>query len=147
MSNKLIAFMTFSLLPIFLLGCSNHGLIAESKNDTLKNTFDIKKPIKIATWSPDVTDGRFTAMTAGRLEIIENCLTLKTGQENVVLVLVDNSFSWDSEKEILKFQGNSYRIGDELYLGGGFFTYNPDNLPSVKIHWQQCGLKKGWLAS
>ena len=35
-----------------------------------------KTPLQIATWSPAKTDGRFTAMTAGYLTVINNCLAL-----------------------------------------------------------------------
>ncbi len=113
-----------------------------------------KTPLQIATWSPTKYDGRFTAMTAGYLTVINNCLVLTRDNEEVMtqdntllLVLANTSFSWDADKEILLFEGKSYKIGDELYLGGGSFTYPKGILTSenIKLNWIDCGLNKGWL--
>ena len=113
-----------------------------------------KTPLQIATWSPAKTDGRFTAMTAGYLTVINNCLALTrdsdevpTKDNSLLLVLADTSFSWDDAQEVLLFEGKPYKIGDELYLGGGAFTYPKGILTgeNIKLNWIDCGLNKGWL--
>lgn len=117
---------------------------AEKKND---------QPLQIATWSPNKTDGRYMALVSGYLTKFNNCLALTSNSEELttkdntyLLVLSDNSFSWDAEKEILIFEEKPYKIGDELYLGGGAFTY-PNGIlnKNTKINWIECGLDKGWL--
>ncbi|MBZ1393558.1 hypothetical protein [Psychrobacter pacificensis] len=112
-----------------------------------------KTPLQIATWSPTKYNGRFTAMTAGYLTVINNYLALTRDNEEVMtqdntllLVLANTSFSWDADKEILLFEGKSYKIGDELYLGGAAFTYPNANITDqIKVNWIDCGLNKGWL--
>ncbi|GAB3235054.1 MULTISPECIES: hypothetical protein [Psychrobacter] len=112
-----------------------------------------KTPLQIATWSPTKYDGRFTAMTAGYLTVINNCLALTRDNEEVMtqdntllLVLANTSFSWEADKEIILFEGKSYKIGDELYLGGVAFTYPNANITDqIKVNWIDCGLNKGWL--
>lgn len=112
-----------------------------------------KTPLQIATWSPTKYNGRFTAMTAGYLTVINNCLALTrdsdevpTKDNSLLLVLADTSFSWDDAQEVLLFEGKPYKIGDELYLGGGAFTYPNANITDqVKVSWIECGLDKGWL--
>lgn len=112
-----------------------------------------KIPLQIATWSPAETDGRFTAMTAGYLTVINNCLALTrdgdevpTKDNSLLLVLADTSFSWDTAQEVLLFEGKPYKIGDELYLGGAAFTYPNANITDqIKVNWIECGLNKGWL--
>lgn len=110
-----------------------------------------RTPLQIATWSPTKYNGRFTAMTAGYLTVINNCLALTRDSDEVptkdnilLLVLADTSFSWDDTQEVLLFEGKAYKIGDELYLGGGAFVYPNPNI-KVKINWIECGLNKGWL--
>ena len=113
----------------------------------------VKTPLQIATWSPTKYNGRFTAMTAGYLTVINNCLALSrdndkvpTKDNSLLLVLADTSFSWDADKEILLFEGKPYKIGDELYLGGAAFTYPNANITDqIKVNWIECGLNKGWL--
>lgn len=114
----------------------------------------VETPLQIVTWSPTKTDGRFVAMTAGYLTKFNNCLALTRDNEEVMtqdntllLVLADTSFLWDADKEILLFEGKPYKIGDELYLGGGSFTYPKGILTSenIKLNWIDCGLNKGWL--
>ena len=112
-----------------------------------------KLPLQIATWSPNKTDGRFTAMVSGYLTVVNNCLALTrdstevtTKDNTYLLVLADTSFSWDADKEILLFEGKPYHIGDELYLGGSAFIYPNANITDqVKVNWIECGLDKGWL--
>ena len=112
-----------------------------------------KPNLQIATWSPDKTDGRFVAMTAGYLTKFNNCLALTrdsdeipTQDNTLLLVLADTSFSWDAAQEVLLFEKKPYKIGDELYLGGGAFTY-PNGIltDQIKVNWIECGLNKGWL--
>ena len=113
----------------------------------------VEPPLQIATWSPTKYNGRFTAMVSGYLTVVNNCLALTrdskeltTKDNTYLLVLADTSFSWDADKEILLFEGKPYKIGDELYLGGGAFTYpNPNIADQVKVSWIECGLDKGWL--
>ena len=92
-------------------------------------------------------------MVSGYLTVVNNCLALTRDSEELttkdntyLLVLADDSFSWDVDKEILLFEGKPYKIGDELYLGGGAFTYPNANITDqVKVSWIECGLDKGWL--
>ena len=79
-----------------------------------------KPNLQIATWSPTKYSGRFTAMTAGYLTVVNNCLTLTrdsdeipTKDNTLLLVLADTSFSWDAAQEVLLFEGKPYKIGDE----------------------------------
>ena len=112
-----------------------------------------RTPLKIATWSPTKYDGRFTGMGFGYLTTFGNCLTMTMEGKEVItkdntylLVLADNSFSWDAAQEVLLFEGKSYKIGDEIYLGGAAFTYPNANITDqVKVNWIECGLDKGWL--
>ncbi len=112
-----------------------------------------KTPLQIATWSPTKYDGRFTAMTAGYLTVINNYLALTRDNEEVMtqdntllLVLANTFFSWEADKEIMLFEGKSYKVGDELYLGGAAFTYPNANITDqIKVNWIDCGLNKGWL--
>ena len=152
MLTKLIA----SLLPLYLLGCAHQVLSTQPNTDvviaTSSSTTNITQPIKIATWHPDSTTGRFTAMTLGRLALVGNCLTLgaplgREGLDHLVLVLPDKSYVWDDKEGVLTYEGKNYRIGDEIYLGGGSFLYHPDHLLFSEIHWPQCGLDRGWLAN
>ncbi|WP_201543762.1 hypothetical protein [Psychrobacter immobilis] len=113
----------------------------------------VEPPLQIATWSPTKYNGRFNAMGFGYLTKFENCLAMTrdsreptTKDNTYLLVLADTSFSWDADKEILLFEEKSYKIGDELYLGGGAFTYPNANITDqVKVSWIECGLDKGWL--
>ena len=113
----------------------------------------VEPPLQIATWSPTKYNGRFTAMVSGYLTVVNNCLALTRDSEELttkdntyLLVLADDSFSWDVDKKILLFEGEPYKIGDELYLGGGAFTYPNANITDqVKVSWIECGLDKGWL--
>ena len=113
-----------------------------------------KPSLQIATWSPHKTDGRYMAMVSGYLTTFNNCLALTRDSQEVMtkdntylLVLADTSFSWDAAKEVLLFEGKPYKVGDELYLGGGAFTYPKGILTeeSIKLNWIECGLDKGWL--
>lgn len=112
-----------------------------------------KIPLQIATWSPTKYNGRLTAMTAGYLTVINNCLALTrdsdevpTKDNSLLLVLADTSFSWDAAQEVLLFEGKPYKISDELYLGGAAFTYPNANITDqIKVNWIECGLNKGWL--
>lgn len=112
-----------------------------------------KTSLQIATWSPTEYNGRFTAMTAGYLTVINNCLALtrdsdevSTKDNSLLLVLADTSFSWDTAQEVLLFEGKPYKIGDALYLGGAAFTYPNANITDqIKVNWIECGLNKGWL--
>ncbi|MGP5337934.1 hypothetical protein [Psychrobacter maritimus] len=113
----------------------------------------VEPPLQIATWSPNKTDGRYMALVSGYLTVVNNCLALTrdskeltTKDNTYLLVLADDSFSWDVDKEILLFEGKPYKIGDELYLGGGAFTYPNANITDqVEVSWIECGLDKGWL--
>lgn len=113
----------------------------------------IKQPLQIATWSPTPQMGRFTAMNAGYLRSYQNCLVLTrdkdsapTDENSLLLVLADTSFSWDEGERTLVFEGKPYKLGDELYLGGGSFSYPIGILTDeVKINWKECGLGRGWL--
>ena len=113
----------------------------------------IKQPLQIATWSPTPQMGRLTAMNAGYLMAYQNCLvltrdkdSLPTSENSLLLVLADTSFSWDEGERTLVFEGKPYKLGDELYLGGGSFSYPIGILTDeVKINWKECGLSRGWL--
>ena len=113
----------------------------------------IKQPLQIATWSPTPQMGRFMAMNAGYLRSYQNCLvltrdqdSLPTDENSLLPVLADKSFSWDEEEQTLVFEGKPYKLGDELYLGGGSFSYPIGILTDeVKINWKECGLSRGWL--
>ena len=113
----------------------------------------IKQPLQIATWSPTPQMGKLTAMNAGYLRAYQNCLVLTrdkdsllTDENSLLLVLADTSFSWDEEKQTLVFEGKPYKLGDELYLGGGSFSYPIGTLTDqVEINWKECGLSRGWL--
>ena len=113
----------------------------------------IKQPLQIATWSPTPQMGRFTAMNAGYLRAYQNCLvltrdkdSLPTDENSLLLVLADTSFSWDEAEQTLVFEDKPYKLGDELYLGGGSFTYPVGILTNqVEINWKECGLSRGWL--
>lgn len=113
----------------------------------------VKPNLQIATWSPTKYDGRFTGMGFGYLTTFGNCLTMTMEGKEVItkdntylLVLADNSFSWDAAKKVLLFQGKPYKIGDEVYLGGTVFTYPNANITDqIKVNWIECGLNKGWL--
>ena len=114
---------------------------------------EANQPLQIATWSPTKYDGRFTGMGLGYLTVVNNCLAMARDSKEVttkdntyLLVLADTSFSWDAEKEILTFEGKTYKIGDELYLGGTVFSYPNANITDqIKVNWIECGLDKGWL--
>ena len=115
---------------------------------------EVKQPLRIATWSPTKYNGRYLAMTDGYLTVFNNCLALTrdskeatTKDNTYLLVLADTSFSWDANKEVLTFEGKPYKIGDELYLGGGVFTYPNGRLTGedIKLNWIECGLDRGWL--
>lgn len=159
MSNCLGFFVSI-LAVISLSGCANqeveishavHANIPEAI--AASQPLVAKQPLQIATWSPTKYNGRFTAMTAGYLTVVNNCLALTrdskeltTKDNTYLLVLADTSFSWDTNKEMLLFEGTSYKIGDELYLGGGVFTYSNANITDqIKVNWIECGLNKGWL--
>lgn len=113
----------------------------------------IKQPLQIATWSPTPQMGRLTAMNAGYLRSYRNCLVLTDGKDSLpthenslLLVLADTSFSWDEGERTLVFEGKPYKLGDELYLGGGSFSYPIGILTDeVEINWKECGLSRGWL--
>lgn len=114
----------------------------------------VELPLQIATWSPTKYSGRYVAMTAGYLTKFNNCLALTRDSEalptkdnTLLLVLADTSFSWNADTEVLLFEGKPYKIGDELYLGGGAFAY-PNGIltgQDVGLNWIECGLDKGWL--
>ena len=79
----------------------------------------VEPPLQIATWSPTKYNGRFTAMVSGYLTVVNNCLALTrdskeltTKDNTYLLVLADDSFSWDVDKKILLFEGKPYKIGD-----------------------------------
>lgn len=119
-----------------------------------KDAFEMHTPpLQVASWSPKPTDGRYLAMGSGYLTTYNNCLTLTTGDKNAItkdnthlLVLADDSFSWDADNEILTIENQSYKLGDELYYGGTVFTYPNRNLTDhIKINWIDCGLNTGWL--
>ncbi|MGP5209384.1 hypothetical protein ACTXJ5_01195 [Psychrobacter alimentarius] len=151
-----------SMLAIFSLsGCTTYRVekppivqVDMPQMTVVSEPMPAKPTLQIATWSPAKTDGRFVAMTAGYLTKFNNCLALTRDNEEVMtqdntllLVLADTSFSWNADKEILLFEGKSYKIGDELYLGGGSFTYPKGILTgeNIKLSWIDCGLNKGWL--
>ena len=50
-----------------------------------------KTPLQIATWSPTKYDGRFTAMTAGYLTVINNCLALTRDRTLFCRFIVKNN--------------------------------------------------------
>lgn len=143
------------LALVFASGCANQSLVMPKAVETVQpEVIKAKPPLQIATWSPNKYDGRLTAMTVGYLTVFNNCLALtldnkarSTKENTYLLVLVDTSFVWDTDKARLQFEGKSYGIGDELYLGGGAFTY-PNGILSganIKLNWIDCGLDKGWL--
>lgn len=158
MSNYLGSFIPV-LAILSLSGCVSQIVESPSvqENTSLvvvaSQPMIVKQPLKIATWSPAKTDGRFVAMTSGYLTKFNNCLALTrdseellTNDNTLLLVLADTSFSWNADEEILLFEGKPYRIGEELYLGGGVFTYPNANITNqVKVNWIECGLDKGWL--
>ena len=84
---------------------------------------------------------------------MDNCLALARNTEEVttkdntyLLAMEDTSFSWDADTEILTFEEEPYKIGDELYLGGTVFTYPNANITDqIKVKWIDYGLNKGWL--
>lgn len=159
MSNYLGFFVSiFAVLS--LSGCANQIVESAPVQEDLpvavvaSQPIIVETPLQIATWSPAKTDGRYMAMTAGYLTKFNNCLALTRDNEEVMtqdntllLVLADTSFLWDADKEILLFEGKPYKIGDELYLGGGSFTYPKGILTgeNIKLNWIDCGLNKGWL--
>lgn len=141
------------MLAIFSLsGCTTYR-VEVPETIVVSEPLAAKPPLQIATWSPTKYNGRFTAMGLGYLTKFNNCLTLTmnpkelpTKDNTLLLVLADTSFSWDVAKEVLLFEGKSYEIGDELYLGGAAFTYPNANITDqVKVNWIECGLDKGWL--
>ena len=142
------------LVLISVSGCTHQMLEKQPIVQAVKPVaVEVKQPLQIATWSPTKYNGRFTAMGLGYLSVVNNCLAMARDSKEVttkdntyLLVLADNSFSWDSEKEILTFEGKTYKIGDELYLGGAAFFYPNANITDqVKVNWIECGLDKGWL--
>lgn len=160
MSNYLCVFVSM-LASLLLSGCVSQQLqkpefIQGSVPEIIpaSEPLVVESPLQIATWSPNITDGRYVAMTAGYLTKFNNCLALTRDSEEVttkdntyLLVLADTSFSWNADKEVLLFEGKPYKIGDELYLGGGAFTYPKGILTgqNIKLNWIDCGLDKGWL--
>lgn len=151
--------LALTSIVILISGCANQTLkkpkiiydnaVIDNKSEVKKND----KPLQIATWSPTKYDGRFTGMGFGYLTTFGNCLTMTMESKEIItkdntylLVLADNSFSWDAAKEVLLFQGKPYKIGDEIYLGGTVFTYPNANITDqIKVNWIECGLGKGWL--
>ena len=154
-----------SVLGVLLVsGCVSQALETPLETPTIVQTDapepasiikpePIKQPLQIATWSPTPQMGRFTAMNAGYLRAYQNCLvltrdkdSLPTDENSLLLVLADTSFSWDEAEQTLVFEGKPYKLGDELYLGGGSFTYPVGILTDqVEINWKECGLSRGWL--
>ena len=156
MSNYLGSFFLISAV-LSLSGCVSQELEKPvsvlASVPIVSQPLVVEPPLQIATWSPTKYNGRFTAMVSGYLTVVNNCLALTrdskeltTKDNTYLLVLADDSFSWDVDKEILLFEGKPYKIGDELYLGGGAFTYPNANITDqVKVSWIECGLDKGWL--
>ena len=135
-------------------GCANQMVIEPNVSHTqMPVIIEAKRPLQIATWSPTKYNGRFTAMGSGYLTIVNNCLAmtndsveLPTKDDTYLMVLADNSFSWDEDNETLLFEGKTYQIGDNIYLGGTVFTYPNANITDqIKVNWIECGLNKGWL--
>ena len=153
MSKNFISLITVLAL-ISVSGCTHQMLEKQPIVQAVKPVaVEVKQPLKIATWSPTKYDGRFTGMGLGYLTVVNNCLTMTMGNEGTItesntylLVLADNSFSWNAAKEILTFEGKPYKIGDELYLGGTVFSYPNANITDqIKVNWIECGLDRGWL--
>lgn len=163
MSNYL-SLLGSVLVALLVSGCASQALETPLETSAIVQTDvpepapiikpePIKQPLQIATWSPTPQMGRFTAMNAGYLQSYQNCLvltrdkdSLPTDENSLLLVLADTSFSWDEEKQTLVFEGKPYKLGDELYLGGGSFTYPNGILTGqVDINWKECGLNRGWL--
>ena len=163
MSNYL-SLLGSVLVALLVSGCASQALETPLETSAIVQTDvpepapiikpePIKQPLQIATWSPTPQMGRFTAMNAGYLQSYQNCLvltrdedSLPTDENSLLLVLADTSFSWDEEKQTLVFEGKPYRLGDELYLGGGSFSYPVGILTGqVEINWKECGLSRGWL--
>lgn len=151
-------------MALLLSGCVSQALQAPLEIPTIVqvevpkpapiiNPEPLKPPLQIATWSPTPQMGRFTAMNAGYLMAYQNCLvltrdqdSLPTNENSLLLVLADTSFSWDEENQTLVFEGKPYKLGDELYLGGGSFSYPIGILTGqLEINWKECGLSRGWL--
>ena len=156
MSNYLGSFFLISAV-LSLSGCVSQELEKPvsvlASVPIVSQPLVVEPPLQIATWSPNKTDGRYMALVSGYLTVVNNCLALTRDSEELttkdntyLLVLADDSFSWDVDKKILLFEGKPYKIGDELYLGGGAFTYPNANITDqVKVNWIECGLDKGWL--
>lgn len=163
MSNYLRFFWSL-LVALLVSGCASQALETPLETPAIVQTDvpepapiikpePIKQPLQIATWSPTPQMGRFTAMNAGYLRAYQNCLvltrdkdSLPTDENSLLLVLADTSFSWDEEKQTLVFEDKPYKLGDELYLGGGSFSYPIGILTGeVEINWKECGLSRGWL--
>ena len=153
MSKNFISLITVLAL-ISVSGCTHQMLEKQPIVQAVKPVaVEVRQPLKIATWSPTKYDGRFTGMGLGYLTVFNNCLTMTMGNEGTItesntylLVLADNSFSWNAAKEILTFEGKPYKIGDELYLGGTVFSYPNANITDqIKVNWIECGLDRGWL--
>lgn len=151
-----------SVLAVLLLaGCTSQSIESPTVVQTqiieltrIIESEPIKQPLQIATWSPTASMGRLTAMNFGYLKSYHNCLvltddkdSLPTADNSLLLVLADTSFSWDDENQILTFEGKPYKIGDELYLGGGTVSYPVGILADqLKINLKECGLNRWWLA-
>lgn len=154
MSKSFISQITVLAL-ISVSGCTHQMLEKQPIVQAVKPVaVEVKQPLKIATWSPNKYNGRYMAMTDGYLTVFNNCLALTRDSKEVttkdntyLLVLADTSFSWDANKEVLTFEGKPYKVGDELYLGGGVFTYPNGRLTGedIKLNWIECGLNRGWL--
>lgn len=73
-------------------------------------------------------------MGSGYLAVVNNCLAISRDNEvttknnTCLLVLADTFFSQDADTDTLIFEEKSYKIGDELYLGGTVFVYPNANI-------------------
>jgi hypothetical protein len=124
-------------------------LAAGAQNVTLTQV-----PIpRIARWQgPDRGNAtqppspQLSAITRGKLAVVRNCLVILTGgAKPIVPIFPYGKGQWDSVSQTFRHDGKSYRLGDEISLGGGMAPTNPGQYLG-KHELPDCDSKQFWIS-
>ena len=104
--------------------------------------------VQIAQWTPpEIPDDAIVEATlwSGDLIIDDNCVSLTDPAGNLLLVFPYGTAEWNDATNLLTYEGETYRVGDELLLSGGWATRESEKLGDGEQSIPSCDVERLFL--
>jgi len=104
--------------------------------------------VQIAQWTPpDVPDDAIVEATlwSGDLIVDDGCVSLTDPAGNLLLVFPFGTAEWNDATSSLTYEGETYQVGDDLFLSGGWATRGSSKLGGGEQSIPSCDVERLFL--